>query len=105
MNSFLLKILTTDKKVFHILSLIKFLKIGGEFDDDNADVIKLVDNAFAHAFREEYMHTSGSTEIDGSKCVGQVSTFMRVLTLKDGDLLSYFDKTNKIKLTKHHWKN
>ena len=36
--------------------------------------------------------STGGMQIEHVKMLGQVSTIMRSLTNKDGDLLSYFDK-------------
>ena len=58
----------------------------------NGDAIRLVNNAFAYCFKEARLATSGGSNIEHIKFVGQVSTIMRVLTSKDGDLLSHFDK-------------
>ena len=56
--------------------------------------IRLVNNAFAHCFKEGVIQTTGGMEIENIKFLGQVSTIMRSLTSRDGDLLSHFDKFN-----------
>ena len=56
--------------------------------------IRLVNIAFAHCFKEGVVQTTGGMEIENIKLLGQVSTIMRSLTSKDGDLLSHFDKFN-----------
>ena len=56
--------------------------------------IRLVNNAFAHCFKEGVIQTTGGMEIENITFLGQVSTIMRTLTSKDGDLLSHFDKFN-----------
>ena len=61
----------------------------------NADVIRLVNNAFAYTFKEATLSTTGGSEIEINKYVGQVSTIMRALTSRYGDLMSYFDKVNE----------
>ena len=61
--------------------------------NNNAE-IRLVINAFAFCFTEATIATTGGMEIEHVKFLGQVSTIMRSLTSKDGDLLSYFDKIN-----------
>ena len=61
----------------------------------NASVIGLVNNAFAYCFREATLTTTGGMEIEHKKYVGPVSTLMRLLTSKDGDLSSYFDKNGE----------
>ena len=62
---------------------------------EDADNIRLVNNAFAYIFQEGRISTSAGTEIEHNKNLGNVSTIMRILTQKDGDLSSYFDKTNE----------
>ena len=55
------------------------------------EVIRLVNNAFAHCFKEGVIQTTVGMELENIKFLGQVSTIMRALTNKDGDLLSHFD--------------
>ena len=55
----------------------------------------MVNNAFAYIFQEGRISTSAGTEIEHNKNLGNVSTIMRILTQKDGDLSSYFDKINE----------
>ena len=52
----------------------------------------MVNNVFAYFFQEGRISTSAGTEIEHNKNLGNVSTTMRLLTQKDGDLSSYFDK-------------
>ena len=61
----------------------------------NASVIRLVNNAFAFCFKEAYITTTGGMDIEVNKYVGPISTIMRMLTSKDGDLSSYFDKNGE----------
>ena len=61
----------------------------------NASVIRLVNNAFAFCFKEASITTTGGMDIEVDKYVGPVSTIMRMLTSKDGDLSSYFDKNGE----------
>ena len=61
----------------------------------NASVIRLVNNAFAYCFKEATLTTTGGMEIEHKKYVGPVSTIMRLLTSKDGDLSFYFDKNGE----------
>ena len=53
-----------------------------------------MNNAFAYCFKEAVLSTTGGIELKNIKYVGQVSTIMRVLTNKGGDLLSHFDRFN-----------
>ena len=64
-------------------------------DFTNASAIRLVNIAFGYCFKEATLSTTGGMEIELNKHVGQVSTIMRLLTSKDGDLSSYFDKNGE----------
>ena len=46
-------------------------------------------------FREASLKTTGGSEIELNKYVGPVSTMVRLLTSKDGDLSSCFDKIDE----------
>ena len=61
----------------------------------NASVIRLVNNAFAYCFTQATLSTTGRMDLEDIKYVGQLSTIMRLLTSKDGDLSSYFDKNGE----------
>ena len=61
----------------------------------NANAIRLVNNTFAYCFKEDSINTTGRMDIEVNKYVGPVSTIMRLLTSKDGDLSSYFDKNGE----------
>ena len=61
----------------------------------NASAIRLVNNTFAYCFKETSIKTTGGMDIEVNKYVGPVSTIMRLLTSKDGDLSSYFDKNGE----------
>ena len=58
------------------------------FVDDTP--IRLTINGFAYVFQEARLSTSTS-DLEHNKYVGQISTIMRVLSSRDGDLLSQFD--------------
>ena len=58
----------------------------------NASVIRLVNNAFAYCFKEGTITTTVGMDIEHNRYVGPVSTIMRLITSKDGDLSSYFEK-------------
>ena len=76
-----------------------------EFDitvrrEDNANFtnnsrIRLTNNAFAYCFKEARLSVTPGSDLEHNKYVGQVSTIMRVLFSKDGDLLSQFDNINE----------
>ena len=61
-----------------------------EKDVDNAEDRFLVDG-----FKEARLSNTGGSDIQHNKNVGQISTFMRVLTSEDGDLLSHFHKIDE----------
>ena len=52
---------------------------------------------------ESRLSTSSGTERENTKYLGPVSTIMRLLIQKDGDLTSYFDKIHETEAgnTKH----
>ena len=54
------------------------------------EVIRLVNNAFAYTIHDARISTSSGTEIGQNNFVCPVSTIMRSVTLKDGDLSTYF---------------
>ena len=55
----------------------------------------MVNNGLAYIFQERSISTSAGTEIEHNKNLGNVSTILRILTQKDGDLASYFDKIDE----------
>ena len=55
----------------------------------------MVNNGLAYIFQEGRLSTSAGTEIEHNKNLGNVSTIMRLLTQKDGELSSYFDKIDE----------
>ena len=57
----------------------------------NEDPVRLVNNGFAFCFKEARLSTSLGSDIEINKFCGQVSTIMRAISNKDGDLLSQFD--------------
>ena len=61
----------------------------------NKDPVRLVNNGFAFCFKEARLSTSLGSDIEHNKFCPQVSTIMRVISNKDGDLLSQFDNINE----------
>ena len=59
------------------------------------DIIRLVINAFAYTIHGARISTSRGVEIEQNKYVGPMSTIMRLVTQKDGDLSTYFDIINE----------
>ena len=67
-------------------------------DDTNFhfdDPVRLVNNGFAFCFKEARLSTTIGSDIEINKFCGQVSTIMRTISNKDGDLLSQFDNINE----------
>ena len=62
------------------------------FDEDSH--IRLIKNGFAYSFQEARLSTS-TTDLEHNKYLGQISTVMRVISNRDGDLLSQFDNINE----------
>ena len=64
-------------------------------DNDNnfadGNLIRLVENAFAYTIHDARISSSTGVEIEQNKYVGPISTIMRLVTQKDGDLSTYFD--------------
>ena len=56
----------------------------------NNSPIKLTNNRFSYVFQEARLSTL-TTDLERNKYVGQISTNMRVISTRDGDLLSQFD--------------
>ena len=60
----------------------------------DADSIRLVNNGLAYVFQEGRLSTSSGMEME-NKYLGPVSSIMRLLIQKDGDLSSCFDKIDE----------
>ena len=59
------------------------------------DPIGLVNNVFAFCLKEARLSTTIGSDIEHNKFRGQVSTIMKVISNKDGDLLSHFSNINE----------
>ena len=77
------------------LEIDREVKKVDEINFTKADQIRLFNNGIAYLFQEARLSTSSGTEIENNKYLGAVSTIMRLLTQKDGDLSSYFDKIDE----------
>ena len=76
-----------------------------EFDitvsrEDNANFtnivpIKMTNNPFAFWFKEGRLFTMSGGDLEHNKYFGQISTIMKAITSKDGDLLSQLDNNNE----------
>ena len=63
-------------------------------DDTNfyhEDTVRLVNNGYAFCFKEARLSTTIGSDIDFNQFCGQVSTIMKAISNKDGDLISQFD--------------
>ena len=67
-----------------------FLNVDGDGNVDER--IKLINNAFANVFSLATLSITAVEEIKQTSSVGHLSTCIRLLTNKDGDLLAYLDK-------------
>ena len=61
----------------------------------NDDPVRLVNNGFDFCFKEARLSTTIGSDIENNIFYGQVSTFMKVISNKDGDLLYQFDNINE----------
>ena len=77
------------------LELIVTLRKNDTTNFHNNDPIPLVNNGYAFCLKEARLTTSIVGDIEINKFCGQVSTIMRVISNKDGDLLSQFDNINE----------
>ena len=59
------------------------------------DPTRLVYNGFAFCFKEARLSTTLRSDIEINKFCGPVSTIMRVISNKDGDLSSQFENINE----------
>ena len=57
--------------------------------------IRLVNTVFAFSFEEARLSTIFGSDNEHKKFCGQISTIMKVISNKDGDLLSQFDNINE----------
>ena len=53
---------------------------------DNTREIRLRNNAFAYCFKEAFLSTNGGLDLEHVKYLGQVSTILRSISSKDGNL-------------------
>ena len=60
------------------------------------DRIRLTNNGLAFVLQETVLATTSGSNLQHNKHVGQTSTFMRVLSSEDGELLSQFDSINEV---------
>ena len=60
--------------------------------------MRLVNIGLPYILQEGRISTSTRTQIEHNKSLGPVSTIMRVLTQKNGDLSSYFEKTDELEV-------
>ena len=60
-------------------------------DAPAGDIFRLVNNAYAYTIHFARISSAAGVEIEQNKYVGPISTIMRLVTQKDGDLSTYFD--------------
>ena len=80
-----------------------FNNLGGDGNID--EPMRLLNNAFAYSFRNVALSRAGGEEIEVGKHCGHISTTMKILTGKHGDLLSYVDKNDESQsvIKVHHY--
>ena len=71
---------------------VKAQNAADAFVDDSP--IRFTINGFSYKFQEARL-SSSTTDLQHNKYVGHISTNMRVISTRDGDLLSQFDKINE----------
>ena len=77
------------------ITIRKVVEIPNNPNFIDTDQIRLINNAFAFCFTQATLSTTGGMDLEDIKYVGQVGTIMRLLTSKNGDLSSYFDKNGE----------
>ena len=71
---------------------VRAQNVADAFDENSP--IRLTNNGFPYVFQEGRLSTS-TTDIEHNKYLGQISTIMRLVSSRDGDLLSQFDNINE----------
>ena len=71
------------------------VRINGGINFHYDDLIRLVNNDFAFCFEEAHLSTTFGSDIEHNKFFGQVSTILKVISVKDGDILSQSDDINE----------
>ena len=61
----------------------------------DASNLRLIKNSFACCFKEARLSTTGASDLEHNKYVGQVSTIIRLLTSKNNDFPSCFEKNGE----------
>ena len=64
-------------------------------NDNTSEIITLVSNSFAYCFEEGRLATRRGSDLEHNKYIGEISTIMRVVGNKDGEILSHFDKIDE----------
>ena len=80
------------------ISYLEFNKTVRKNDTTNFhynNPVGLVNHAFAFCFTEARFSTTCGSDIEQSKFCGQISTIMKAISNKDGDLLSQFHNINE----------
>ena len=71
---------------------VRAQNVADAFDENSP--IRLNNNGFAYVFQEARLSTA-TTDLEHYKYCGQISTIMRLVSSRDGDLLSQFDNINE----------
>ena len=69
--------------------VIRVRNPAANFDNDSS--MRLTNNGLAYVFKEARLSTTSNCDLEHNIFVGKISTFMRYLTSKVGDLLSQFE--------------
>ena len=64
-------------------------------DFTNVSDIRIINIAFVFCFKQATLATTGESDLEDIRYVGQVSTIMRMITSKDSDSSSCFDRTGE----------
>ena len=67
------------------------VRLDNDINFGDANVLRLINNALAYVIHEAGLSTASGVEIERNKFCGPISTIMRLVTQKDGDLSTYFD--------------
>ena len=59
------------------------------------DPVRLVDNGFAYCFKKARLGTTIGSDIEINNFCGKISTIIRAISNKDGEILSQFHNTNE----------
>ena len=64
-------------------------------DDNTNEIIGSVNKVFAYTLNDARISTSCGVEMEQNNYLGPISTIMRLVTQKDGDISTYFDRIDE----------